>query len=294
MFDATRLLGAMFENNAAPSAGKRLDHAASEGGLGAAGGPLAALLGGGAGGGSLSGLLGSLAGGAGAGQGGGLADLLRQATEHPGQALRQNNPMAVGGLGALAGALLGGGRGAVGGGLLAALGSLAVAALQGAGETRATAPGAAPGRSPSARDDLAGMVPPELRGMTVPAASPGFEDEADVQRAAMLALRAMIAAAKADGRIDDAEIDRIAGQLEDAEPEARDFVRDEMRRPLDLAGLAAQARTPKEAAEIYAASLMAIEVDTRAERDHLARLADALGLSRPVVERIHQGLGVPA
>jgi uncharacterized membrane protein YebE (DUF533 family) len=51
-----------------------------------------------------------------------------------------------------------------------------------------------------------------------------------------------------------------------------------MRRPPDIQGLAAEARTPEVAAEVYAASLLAIEVDTQAERDYLKRLADALGL----------------
>jgi uncharacterized membrane protein YebE (DUF533 family) len=64
--------------------------------------------------------------------------------------------------------------------------------------------------------------------------------------------------------------------------------------PVDVEGLAAAARNPKEAAEIYAASLMAIEVDTQAERDYLARLAAALGLARPTVDHIHQSLGVAA
>ena len=49
-----------------------------------------------------------------------------------------------------------------------------------------------------------------------------------------------------------------------------------MSQPVDIAGLAAEARDAQEAAEIYAASLMAITVDSPAERDYLARLAAAL------------------
>jgi uncharacterized membrane protein YebE (DUF533 family) len=310
MFDATKLLGAMLEHRSAPSAGDRLGNALGGGGFsgsggsplgrvlsqlggggsspGAGGGGLGALLGGLAGpsrgggagaGGGLGGLLGALTGGAGGGRGGGagagpagaagmmggFADMLHRAANAPGQELGRNNPVAVGGLGALAGTLLGGGRGAVGGGLLAVLGSLAYSALQAGGQGGA-------------------------------AAAAAHETPEEVQHSATLALKAMIQAAKADGQLDAREIERITGKLHEAgeDHEARDFVLREMGGPVDVEGLAAAARNPKEAAEIYAASLMAIEVDTQAERDYLARLAAALGLARPTVDHIHQSLGVAA
>jgi uncharacterized membrane protein YebE (DUF533 family) len=122
------------------------------------------------------------------------------------------------------------------------------------------------------------------------------ETPEEVQHSATLALRAMIQAAKADGNLDAQEVERITGKLHEAGEDhaARDFVLREMRGPVDVEGLAAAVRNPKEAAEVYAASLMAIEVDTQAERDYLARLAAALGLARPTVDHIHQSLGVPA
>ena len=294
MFDATKLLGAMLEHRSAPSAGNRLGNAlggqggrggnpleqimaqlgggrSSSGGGGGLGALLGGLGGGSSGGGGLGGLLGSLTGGGGAGRPGaagmlgGLADMVRQAANAPGQELKRNNPAAVGGLGALAGTLLGGGRGAIGGGLLAVLGSLAYSALQAGGQGNAAA---------------------------ASAAAPGTPEE--VQHTATLMLRAMIQAAKADGHLDAQEIERIMGKLNEGgeDGEARDFVLREMRGPVDVEGLAAAARDPKQAAEVYAASLMAIEVDTQAERDYLARLATALGLSRPTVDHIHQSLGV--
>ena len=298
MFDATKLLGTLLEHRSAPSAGNRLGSALNQGGgpgtggnplgqllsqlggvgggqpYGAGGGPLGQLLSrlGGAGSPSGSGgLLGSLTG-AGAAAGGrpgaanvlgGLAEMARQAAAQPAQELGRNNPVAVGGLGARRGPLLGGGRGAVGGGLLAVLGSLAYSALQ-AGQ----------------------------QGGGAAAAAPGTPEE--VHRSATLVLRAMIQAAKADGQLDSREIERITGKLHEAgeDPEARDFVLREMSSPVDVEGLAREARTPKEAAEVYAASLMAIEVDTQAERDYLARLAGALGLAQPTVAYIHHSLGV--
>jgi uncharacterized membrane protein YebE (DUF533 family) len=168
------------------------------------------------------------------------------------------NPAAIGGLGAIAGALLGGGKGAVGGGLKAMLGTLAMSALQNAG-TAAAAP------------------------------APNLDDHAVVQHKASVLLRAMIQAAKADGQIDNQEMQRIMGKLaEDGEDRA--FVLDEMSKPVDIAGLAALAKTPQDAAEIYAASLMGITVDSDAERDYLAKLAAALQIPPPVAAHIQATL----
>jgi uncharacterized membrane protein YebE (DUF533 family) len=302
MFDATRLLGAMLEHRATPSAASRLGTALDRGARG--GGPLQQLLSqlGGvsssaSGGGSLGSLLGASAGpGAALGGGGvggvlgGLAEMARRAAASPRQEVGRNNPVAVGGLGALAGTLLGGGRGAIGGGLLALLGSLAYSALQAdpradkGGEEVARASAQARGLPPGAGSGSA----PEVAGAAA------LTDPEEVQRAATLALKSMIQAAKADGQIDGREIERITGRLDEAgeDPEARAFVLREMAGQADIEGLAREARTLKEAAEVYAASLMAIEVDTQAERDYLARLARELGLSQPTVAYIHESLGV--
>jgi len=293
MFDATKLLGSMFESRAAPSAADRLN-AAMHKGTGA--GPLDQLLsqlaGASAQSGGLGGLLGNLLGGRTGGQGGmsdtlgGLADMARRAMSSPRQEFERNNPAAVGGLGALAGALLGGGRGAIGGGLMAVLGSLAYSALhgqgQGQGQGRADAPPASAGTGPS--------------GQATPASLPGYEDPANVQRKALLMLRAMIQAAKADGQIDANEMNRIVGRLDEAgeDHEARDFVLQQLRGPVDIDALARDVTSPQDAAEIYAASLMAIEVDTQAERDYLARLAGALNLSQSVADRIKDSLEITA
>ena len=309
MFDATRILGSMLEHRSTPSAAGRLGNAIGQGSLGTAGGPLQQILaqfsGGSPGGGGLGGLLGSLGGSGGGlsgllggltgrfgGQAGGLSgqltEMAKQAASSPGQEIGRNNPVAVGGLGALAGTLLGGGRGAVGGGLLAVLGSLAYSALQ---------------ADRSANQEGSGNPGTPIQGTgyarPTPAIQPAVHDEApatpeDVQRMATLVLRSMIQASKADGQMDSTEIERITGKLDDAgeDPEARSFVLTQMRAPLDIESLAREVRTPKEAAEIYAASLMAIEVDTPAEKDYLDRLAGALGLSQVTVGHIHNSLGV--
>ncbi len=280
MFDALKLLGSLAENQSAPSAANRFGAAvqtgsgggllqqvmAQFGGAGAQQGP-GGMTGPGASHapsqaqGGLGGLLGN------------FAEMAKRAAGSPRQELGNNNPAAVGGLGALAGALLGGGRGAMGGGLMAVLGSLAYSAWQSQG-----AAGASPASAPGAAGAMA-------QG-----------NQTDVQRKATLFIRAMIQAAKADGQVDQQETQRILGKLGDVgnDAEARDFVASEMRRPIDIASLARDVTTQQEASEVYAASLMAIEVDTQAERDYMADLAGALHLPGPVVAQIHSALGVSA
>jgi len=254
MIDAVKLLGSMMQQGATPAAQDRLQGAMQRG----TGGPLDQM------GGGLSQMLGGLFGQGGTGRGfgemlGNVTDLAKRAAHAPVEETRANNPAAIGGLGAIAGALLGGGRGALGGGVLAVLGSLAYAAMQKQGA----------------------------------AAEPNYQDPAHVQQKAMLLLRAMIQGAKADGQIDGQEMQRIMGRLEEAgeSDDARHFVLQEMSRPVDIEGLAAEARDPQEAAEIYAASLLAITVDSEAERDYLARLAAALRLPPNAAAHIQGRLG---
>ena len=122
-----------------------------------------------------------------------------------------------------------------------------------------------------------------LRGTPFQPASPA--DEQAVSRAL---LTAMIAAAKADGHIDAAEQARIFGEMDRHALEADDkaFLMDALRAPLDVEAVARLARTPEEAAEIYAASLMAIDVDTPQERAYLDHLARRLGLDPGLVRHL--------
>ena len=259
MFDAIKLLGSLAQNNTAPSAGSRFGAAASQG----SGGPLEQLLSQFGGGGALASQPGAQSGLG--GMLGGLAEMAKRAAASPQQEVRNNNPAAVGGLGALAGALLGGGHGALGGGLMAVLGSLAVSALQSHGGSAAAA---------------------------TPAYAPATS--ADAQRKATVIIRAMIQAAKADGQIDQQEMQRIMGKLGEGgqDDAARAFVQSEMGRPIDIPGLVQDVGSPQEAAEVYAASLMAIEVDTQSERDYLMDLANALRLPPAATAQINSSLGV--
>ena len=75
-------------------------------------------------------------------------------------------------------------------------------------------------------------------------------------------VRAMIAAAKADGQIDAEEKERIFQRLESMplSSEEKAFVFDELGSPLDIDAVVARADTPEHASEIYAASLVAMKL----------------------------------
>jgi uncharacterized membrane protein YebE (DUF533 family) len=67
----------------------------------------------------------------------------------------------------------------------------------------------------------------------------------------------------------------------------------EMQRPLQTEDLIAAARgNPEIAVEIYGASLMAIDVDTTAEKAYLDGLARGLGLTRDLTDQIEGMVGL--
>lgn len=111
---------------------------------------------------------------------------------------------------------------------------------------------------------------------------------------ARLLLWAMIEAVKADGQVDTAENARLLDRLDaiGADAAARDWVATMLASPADLEGLAAAVVTPDQAMEVYAAALLAIEIDTPAEHAFLARLTAALALPPSATEQVHRMLGV--
>jgi uncharacterized membrane protein YebE (DUF533 family) len=177
------------------------------------------------------------------------------------------------------GLLMGKGHKGLGGlakyGALAALGGIAYKAWQrsqaGEGATSAPATASQPAPAPTA------FVPPP-------------DDEAANQALGQSLLRAMIAAAKADGRIDGDENRRIFARMEalNLDADCKAFVFDELSSPLNLDAVLAGADTPEHAAEIYAASLVAIDADTPAEQGYLAMLAGRLDLAPELVAEIHR------
>lgn len=192
------------------------------------------------------------------------------------------NNANIGGMGALAGALLGGGsksvKGAVGGSALAILGSMAFKAYQNNQQQKAGNQ-----QMDSKTQLMAGMREPE-----------NSEEEKEVQSMMLLILKAMINAAKADGHIDDDEMNKIVGKAKEdgLSDEEQNFIMEEINKPMDTQGLIAAVSDPQVAAQVYTASLMAIVVDTDEERAYLKELATGLGLSDNVVSYLHSTVGV--
>lgn len=109
---------------------------------------------------------------------------------------------------------------------------------------------------------------------------------------ATLIIRAMINAAKSDGHIDQAEQDKVISKLGDVTQDEIDFVRSEFAAPLDAQGFARSVPRGMEQ-QIYAVSLMAIDLDKNAEAHYLAELSQGLGMQPQAVNQIHARFGVP-
>lgn len=121
-------------------------------------------------------------------------------------------------------------------------------------------------------------------------AAPG---DAHSETQARLLLRAMIAAASADGVLDDDERARIMAGHDDGDTSEAEFLTAELEHPFDIAGLVKAVDSLAVAADVYAASLMAIELDTAEEADYLRRLAEGLGLDGETVAALHDRCGAP-
>lgn len=94
-------------------------------------------------------------------------------------------------------------------------------------------------------------------------------------------LKAMIAAAKSDGHLDEREQGLIHAELDriQADAQERRWMEEELRRPLDPAEVARAATTPELAAEMYLASLLMVDDTTFMERAYLDELARQLQLA---------------
>lgn len=119
----------------------------------------------------------------------------------------------------------------------------------------------------------------------------GFDTHAaapDTKEFALVLVRAMIAAARADGHIDEEERSRIIDKLSISglDPEERDFLARELEAPVDLDAIIAAADTEARKVELYTASRLAIEPETRAERGYLDLLAGRLQLPDALVDHI--------
>ena len=200
-----------------------------------------------------------------------MRDKAGQATQ-----LAKDNPLAAG---ALVAVLLGTGTGrkvsgsALKLGGLAAIGGLAYKAYQNYQNGQQPAEAA---REPE-------LLPPPADTAFHPAQAPQGETEFT-----LALVRAMIAAAKADGHIDEGERRKIGDRLHlsGIGADAEKFMIEELERPLDLDALVALAQTDAQKVELYTASRLAIEPDSRAERGYLDLLAGRLQLPDALVDHV--------
>lgn len=101
-------------------------------------------------------------------------------------------------------------------------------------------------------------------------------------------LRALVAASKADGHIDARERETIEGEFVriGADPAMREWLHAELEKPLDPSEVARAATSPELAAEMYLASLLAVDEQSFMERAYLDELARQLGIEDSLKARL--------
>jgi uncharacterized membrane protein YebE (DUF533 family) len=138
-------------------------------------------------------------------------------------------------------------------------------------------------KQPAATDTAPVLPPPTDSPFNVTATL-----AADGKPFALALVRAMIAAAKADGHIDAAEQKSLFERIEtlrlDADSKA--FVFDELSRPTDLNAIAALPRGPEQAAEVWLVSRLAIDPDDVREKAYLSALGAKLNLPPQLLEHL--------
>lgn len=110
-------------------------------------------------------------------------------------------------------------------------------------------------------------------------------------REALLVVRAMIAAANADHHIDDDERRSILAKFDalGLGDEERRFVHHELEQPITIAALAREVGSNATLSrQVYLASVLATDVDTEAERQYFARLAQALSMPPSEVRELEE------
>jgi uncharacterized membrane protein YebE (DUF533 family) len=137
------------------------------------------------------------------------------------------------------------------------------------------------------------VPPPYPPGAQPPPPAPATAQQ---NEDALLLVRAMIAAAYADGAIDDAERTDILARLDAAgvAPAERELFLRELASPKPITAIAGSVRSPELAEQVYVVSLLAIRVDNDAERAYVKMLPGLLNLSAERVAALHQSAGLPA
>jgi len=127
---------------------------------------------------------------------------------------------------------------------------------------------------------------PQSASLSAPSAVPGNPE------LPLAIIRAMIAAAKADGNMDAAESQKIMGQLESAGLGAQEkaLLMQEVSNTQDVNTISNAAKTSEEAAQIYLAALLVCDSQCSREQEFLSSLAGALKLESAFTVSLQQEL----
>jgi uncharacterized membrane protein YebE (DUF533 family) len=195
--------------------------------------------------------------------------------------LARRNPLATTALAAL---LLGTGSGRALTGSVLKIGGLAAVAGLAYQAYKNYQGGKAPAETPTPAIEL---LPPPSDTAFHHSQTPQSENEF-----AMTLVRAMIAAAQADGTVDETERQAILDRLRaaGAGEEAEAMLEAELGRPASIGNLIGEARTDAQKVELYTASRLALEVDTPVERSYLQALATRLKLPDNLVRHIESAV----
>ncbi len=131
-------------------------------------------------------------------------------------------------------------------------------------------------------------VPPAVEPVAAEMSNDGQHNRE--QELAMRLIRVMVAAAHADGRLDEQEEQRILEKLQEQglSREERLFLLQELHAPKEIAELTAGINGPMIAQTMYSLAVSTIVIDMPEERQWLDRLAAALSLSPAMQQFIEQ------
>lgn len=127
----------------------------------------------------------------------------------------------------------------------------------------------------------------DLKGGDEPAGQDLTDQDAEVL------IRSMVNAAKADGSIDQDEIDAITNELGDITKAEQQFLQSELGAPFMPPAAIGQQVDESLRVESYVVSLMSINVDTDEETNYLRSLADSMHIDKAERDSIHDQLGIP-
>ena len=128
------------------------------------------------------------------------------------------------------------------------------------------------------------------RGQSQQPAASGRDEE---NERALILIRAMVNAGKADGSIDRDEQQKILERVGDQSKESIAFLRQLFNEPLDLDEFIRSVPHGMEE-QVYTMSVLAIDIDQGSEAEYLVDLSEGLRISKESREKIHERLGAPS